>query len=64
MTVDSLARDVLELLRLQRAYFDTRDHAKLVECRVFEQRLKADCDAIVNPKPQRPTLFDQIEENG
>lgn len=49
MTIQELARQVLNVLGLQREYFQTRSQTKLAECRDAERRLKETCETILKP---------------
>lgn len=60
MTLDQLASQVLATLALQREYFRTRSPQKLAESKDAERRLKAACEAILNPPAA--SLFDAPTE--
>lgn len=49
MTVEELAREVLETLRLQREYFKRRDPGLLEQSKAAERRLAGTCKGILNP---------------
>lgn len=55
MTVEELAAKVLEVRRLQKAYFKYRCQENLTKSKAAEAELDKLCEEIANPKP---TLFD------
>ena len=48
MTIDELARKVLEVLDFQQAYFRSRDLAVLQECRQREGELRSICKLVLD----------------
>lgn len=47
MSVDALARKVLEVLNFQQNYFRTRDINVLQRCREMEGQLRHDCQMVL-----------------
>jgi hypothetical protein len=55
----NLCREVLEMFRLQKLYFSTRNGDDLDVSKSAERKLKKKCEEILVPPPA--TLFDQVE---
>jgi hypothetical protein len=61
MTTEQLAKQVLDLLKLQQDYFQRRTPAALSCCKDAERRLRRQCENILDP-PQ-PGLFDEAPKS-
>lgn len=57
MTVEELARKVIEVLDAQRRYFKSKSAADLVASKLAERELRAACEAVLPPPPPEPRLF-------
>lgn len=67
MTTAQLARDVLDLLDLQRRYFRAGGPAKsslLAECIRLEEAMRKKCNAVLHPEQVQPQLFETEPPGG
>jgi hypothetical protein len=53
----TLAAEVIELLVLQRKYFQTKHPDTLIKCKTREKALRDRCFAILHPEQVQPPLF-------
>jgi hypothetical protein len=48
MTIEELAREVLEMFEAQKLYFDSRAHVALLSSKRLESALEKKCEAILS----------------
>lgn len=60
MTLKELATEVIEMFKLQQAYFKSRNSENLTRSKIAERTLREKCEKIASP-PQQQQLFGQMK---